>query len=183
MQLVDKNVFVITPLKGVSTIAIYNEEAVFAKLGVMPTQIPDLKALMGDASDNYHGAKGIGPKTAVKLLNQFQSVENMLGKIDRIKEERIRNVISEHIENIELSKQLATISRDVDVDCELASAEYKGFKSDIRTGLERLQLFSLIGRLFGAKNNKVPAKKLEDKPIKKSKKELNEESKLQLDLF
>lgn len=183
MQLVDKNVFVMTPVKGLSTIAIYSEEGVKTKLGVEPKKIPDLKALMGDSSDNYKGAKGIGPKTAVKLLDQFGTVENLLKHIDDIKEERTRGLIQENIESVEMSKQLATIMKNVgEVDCDPDETKFNGFNSNLREELEKLQLFSLIGRLFNAKNN---SRKNPEKPAKKSKKELYEEKEAspQLDLF
>ncbi|MEO6508878.1 MAG: 5'-3' exonuclease H3TH domain-containing protein [Patescibacteria group bacterium] len=183
MQLVDQNVFVITPLKGLSTIGIYNSESVLEKFGVEPKQIPDLKALMGDSSDNYHGAKGIGPKTAVKLLNQFKTVENLLENVDQIKEDRIRGLIQEHVENIRLSKQLATISRDVDVVCEVEQTAFTGFKPQMRTELEKLQLYSLLGRLFGGKSPSKTAAVKESKKEKASKKELFEKTSPQLDLF
>lgn len=169
LQLVDTNVFVITPLKGVSTIAIYNEENVKEKFGVKPTQIPDLKALMGDASDNYKGAKGIGPKTAVKLLQEFGTVETLLENVNNIKGDRTKMLIEKSVEDIKVSKQLATISRDVDVEYEINETEFKGYNPKMREYLEQLELFSLIGRLFGARNNGInkTEKKKEEKKVEK----------------
>lgn len=183
MQLVDKNVFVITPLKGVSTIAIYNEENVLEKYGVTPRHIPDLKALMGDASDNYYGAKGIGPKTAVKLLDQFKDIETLLKKINEVPEGRVHDLIVEHKDNIELSKQLATISRDVEITYDIEKTKFTGFKPEMREELQKLELFSLLGRLFGGKTKKAVSEDESKKPEKKSKKVLDEESRQQLDLF
>ena len=69
--------YVVTPLKGISEIAVYDRDEVIKKMGVPPEKIPDFKALAGDPSDNYPGAPGIGPKTAVNLVSEFGSVENL----------------------------------------------------------------------------------------------------------
>lgn len=78
LQLVDDRVKVFMPTKGLSEGKLYGEAEVVEKFGVSPKQIPDLKALTGDASDNYPGVPGIGPKTAVKLLAGYGSVEKLL---------------------------------------------------------------------------------------------------------
>ena len=76
-QLVNENTFVMTPQIGFSKGLLFDKEEVIKKLKVQPIQIPDYKALAGDPSDNYPGAKGIGPKTAEKLINEFISIENL----------------------------------------------------------------------------------------------------------
>ncbi|NTU72861.1 hypothetical protein HGB07_01655 [Candidatus Roizmanbacteria bacterium] len=162
MQLVTESVFVITPLTGVSSTRLYTPTDVQERFGVPPTLIPDLKALMGDSSDNYKGAKGIGPKTAQKLLNQYHSVENMLEKVDTIKEERIRTLISEHTESIILSKQLATILTTLDIPFNLEATRYNGFGENMRSKLRELELSTLLERLFHEKKQN-PAKEKEKK--------------------
>ncbi len=182
LQLVDSNVFVITPLKGVSSIAIYNTQNVLEKYGVLPKQIPDLKALMGDASDNYKGAKGIGPKTAVKLLQKFVTVENLLNNLDELEEGRVKSLVLDNIESIKMSKQLATILKDVEVEWGITESEYHGFKPQMREALQKLELYSLIGRIYGANNNKpVQYTSLIDSPEPKVSKKTPEDP--QLDLF
>lgn len=115
-QLVDKDgcVKVIIPSKG--ELKEYNWEAVHEKLGVYPNQVIDYKALRGDTSDNIPGIKGIGEKTAVKLLEEFQTVDNVLANADKIQGNSIREKIQNGVEDAKLSKFLATIVRDVDIN-------------------------------------------------------------------
>ena len=115
-QLVDKEgcVKVIIPSKGV--LKEYNWNAVYEKLGVYPDQVIDYKALRGDTSDNIPGIKGIGEKTAVKLLEQFGTVDNVLTHADEIQGNSVREKIKNGVEDAKLSKYLATIVRDVDID-------------------------------------------------------------------
>jgi len=115
-QLVDKDgcVKVIIPSKG--ELKEYNWEAVHEKLGVYPNQVIDYKALRGDTSDNIPGIKGIGEKTAVKLLEQFGTVDEVLAHADKIEGNSVREKIKIGVEDAKLSKYLATIVRDVDID-------------------------------------------------------------------
>ena len=115
-QLIDKEGFVkvIIPSKG--ELKEYNWDAVHEKLGVYPNQVIDYKALRGDTSDNIPGIKGIGEKTAVKLLEEFKTVDNVLANADSIQGNSIREKIKNGIEDAKMSKYLATIVRDVDID-------------------------------------------------------------------
>lgn len=115
-QLVDKDgcVKVIIPTKG--ELKEYNWQTVYEKLGVYPNQVIDYKALRGDTSDNIPGIKGIGEKTAVKLLEQFGTVDNVLAHADEIEGNSVREKIKNGVEDAKLSKYLATIVRDVDID-------------------------------------------------------------------
>ena len=115
-QLVDKDgcVKVIIPTKG--ELKEYNWNSVYEKLGVYPNQVIDYKALRGDTSDNIPGIKGIGEKTAVKLLEQYGNVDNVLAHVDEIQGNSVREKIKNGVEDAKLSKYLATIVRDVDVD-------------------------------------------------------------------
>lgn len=161
LQLVDEHVLVITPQTGMSTIKIYNPEAVQKKLDIEPLQIPDYKALAGDPSDNYHAAKGIGPKTAVKLLHQFNTIENLYEHINEVENPKVKAILEEHKENVLLFKQIATIVRDVDIDCTLENTEFKGFQQPMRDKLSELQLYSLLKRFFNEKKpENIPPKKV-----------------------
>lgn len=114
-QLVDKDgcIKVIIPSKG--ELVEYNWDKVYEKLGVYPNQVIDYKALRGDTSDNIPGIKGIGEKIAVKLLTEFKTVEEVLNNADKISGNAIKEKIKNGREQAELSKYLATIIRDVDV--------------------------------------------------------------------
>ncbi len=95
---------------------ITEEKDVIQRFGVKPSRFPEIIALMGDASDNIPGAHGIGEKTAVKLLKEFDTLENLIANRDKIKNAKARNAVSENIDNIVLSKELATLHPDVPVN-------------------------------------------------------------------
>lgn len=174
MQLVDKNIFVITPLLGLTTVKLYDSAEVEKKLSVKPERIPDLKALMGDPSDNYPGAKGIGPKTAALLIEKFGTVENLLKNLGQVEKERIREILKNEVKNIELSKKLAQIKTDVALDFELKNSEFTWFKEELKDFFTKLEIKSLKERIF-SKNE--PVEKIQEK--KGSEKEI----KNQLNLF
>lgn len=138
LQLVDGRVKVFMPTKGISEGKLYGMREVEEKLGVAPTQIPDLKALMGDSSDNYPGVPGIGPKTAVKLLAEYGSVEKLL-EAKKINE----------AEAARLSLQLATIRTDAPVAVGELPAITTLDTPMARAKLEALHFPSLLKRLGG----------------------------------
>ncbi|MFH0702680.1 MAG: DNA polymerase I [bacterium] len=115
-QLLDKddNVSVLIPSKG--ELIEYDREKVHEKIGVWPEQITDYKGLRGDTSDNIPGVKGIGEKTAVKLIEQFGSVENLLAHLDEVSSKSLKEKIENDREMAVKSKFLATIKRDVPID-------------------------------------------------------------------
>ena len=162
MQMVNDNIFLAAPQLGLSNIKIYDKSEVEQKLGVRPDQITDYKALAGDPSDNYPGAKGIGPKTAANLLLQFDNVENMLNNINQIKSEKIKEIVIDKKGDIQLSKKLATIKTDVEIEIDLKKSEFKGFDKKLKEFLYRYQINSLIKRLFNERS--VEIKKTPEKP-------------------
>jgi len=168
-QLVDKNVFVITPKLGLSDIKIYDTAEVLNTFGLNPEKIPDLKALMGDSSDNYTGAKGIGPKTAAKLLQQFGSIQGIYSHLNEI-DEKLRKPLRENKENVLLSHKLATIDTKVPIEFEIAKTKFKKFKDELKTFFLKYEMKSLASRLFVEKKPGV-------------KKEVKKEVKNQLGLF
>ena len=115
-QLIQQNgcIKVIIPSKG--ELIEYDWDKVYEKLGVYPNQVIDYKALRGDTSDNIPGVKGIGEKTAVKLLDEFKTVDNVLNNIDNISGKSIQEKIKNGINDAKLSKTLATIVCDVDIE-------------------------------------------------------------------
>lgn len=173
LQLVDENVFVIAPKIGLTTIDVYNREQVFAKMGVAPDKIADLKALIGDPSDNYPGARGIGPKTAIKLIEQFGSIENMLKNVDQIESDKVKEIIKKHKKDIELSKTLATIICDVKIDIPLEKTYFKSFNPEMKELMKKLELYTLMRRFF---EGEKPRKVREEKPKKKPEQNPNQTS-------
>ena len=144
-QLVDKSgcVKVIIPSKG--ELVEYNWDKVFEKLGVYPNQVIDYKALRGDTSDNIPGIRGIGEKTAVKLLSEFQTVENVLNSVDKIAGKALKEKIQNGREQAELSKYLATIVRDVDIpfDFEKTNIELPNI-TEVTEFLRKMQFYAFL---------------------------------------
>ncbi|MBR6162310.1 DNA polymerase I [bacterium] len=122
-QLVDREGFVtvIVPSKG--ELIQYDWYKVFEKMGVYPYQIIDYKALSGDTSDNIPGIKGVGDKSAVKLLSRFDTLEGIYEHLDEMTEKALKNKLIEGKESAYLSKTLATIKRDLDIDFDFCSSE------------------------------------------------------------
>lgn len=112
---------VIIPSKGLLTE--YDWNKVYDKLGVFPNQVIDYKALRGDTSDNIPGIKGIGEKTAVKLLSEFKTVDNVLASADKITQKSLKEKIENGVEIAKLSKFLATIVQDVDISFDFNSTK------------------------------------------------------------
>ena len=121
-QLIDKEgrVKVLIPSKG--ELIEYDWDKVYEKLGVFPNQVTDYKGLRGDTSDNIPGVKGIGEKTAQKLLNRYPTLEAVLEDCDNIPENAVRQKICEGKDIAILSKDLATIVRDVDINFDINTA-------------------------------------------------------------
>ncbi len=116
LQLVNKNIKLVTPRKGMSDLMVYDEKAIVEKYSLKATQMIDLKALKGDSSDNIPGVRGIGEKTAVSLLKEFGSLDNLLKNTAKIKKDRIRTLIETEKEQALLSYMLGTIVCDVPIE-------------------------------------------------------------------
>src|SRR5207247_1144049 len=115
-QLVSENVCLMMTPRGVSDVNVYTPERVEARYGIRPDQIPDFIGLKGDTSDNIPGVPGIGDKTAAQLLQEFGSLEAVLENVDRVSGAKRKQNLVEHAEDARVSKQLATIVSDIDVD-------------------------------------------------------------------
>ncbi len=110
VQAVNNNVSIIKTVKHKEIIM--TPEYVEKEMGIRPGQIKDVLALMGDASDNIPGVKGIGEKTAYKLIQEFETVENLARKRDEIKNERVKKLVNEGLEAMKVSKELVTLDFD-----------------------------------------------------------------------
>lgn len=117
LQLVDdqRDIKLFMPIAGLSNGKLFGENETIERMGVPPNQIPDLKALIGDPSDNYFGVSGIGPVTAIKLLQEYKSIENIYAHLDEIAP-KIREKLEKSKDMCFLSLQLSTIDRQVPVD-------------------------------------------------------------------
>jgi DNA polymerase I len=147
MQLVDEKVSLFVPIRGLSETKTFGIEEVKEKLGVLPTQVIDLKALMGDMSDNYPGVAGIGPKAATDLLSEYQNLDNIYFHLEEIKP-LVKEKLIKDKDNAYLSYKLATIVTNIPLKFTLKSARFNNKKI---TGLETLfkeyNFKSLLSRL------------------------------------
>lgn len=164
-QLVRSNVFMYKPRHG-GGYDIIGESEIEGKYGIpTPAQVIDLLALMGDSADNFPGCPGVGEKTAVKLINQFGNIDNMLSHTDELKG-KMREKVENAIDDIRMSKFLATIRTDVPIELNLDELAV--------TSPDEKKLTELFTELeFKTLANKFLKK---DKPVQK-------EVKTQLDLF
>lgn len=162
-QLIDKNIYVAVPQTGLTSIKIYDRNEVLKKLGLPPEKIVDYKALVGDQSDNYPGAKGIGPKTAIELINHFDTIENLYRRLDDVKSEKIKQILIKEKENVFLSKKLAQIVTTVPIQLELQQLEFNGFNKNLKNFLEKYQMYSLINRFFNKNSRQKKIKNKEKK--------------------
>jgi len=125
----------------------YHTQDVIEKYGLTPLQIIDLKGLMGDASDNIPGVPGIGEKTAVKLLTQFGSVENTIAHVEEVTPNKARESLKEHRDLALLSKELATIKTDCELEFSYESAKHGDiFTKEAYQLLKQLEIKSLLSK-------------------------------------
>ncbi len=145
--------------KGGSEVEEYHTQDVIDKYGVTPLQIIDLKGLMGDASDNIPGVPGVGEKTAVKVLTAFPSVEDAYIHIDEITPKRAQTLLRDNKELAFLSKKLATIKTDCDIDYSFESAKLNNiFTPAALEWIKRLELKTLIKHFDSSVVSKVAVK-------------------------
>lgn len=124
LQLVNSHAKVYMPIKGLTEAKMYNSDDVKEKYGLHPHQIVDMKALMGDPSDNYPGVPGIGPKTASVLLQKYHTLEEIYKHLDELPERQAR-VLAEGAESAGMGKKLAEIVTDVPITVKLADCHFK----------------------------------------------------------
>lgn len=168
LQLVNKNIKVLMPKKGLSDTQLLGEAEVEEKMEIKPSQIIDFKALSGDQSDNYPGVLGIGSKTAVNLLKEFGTLETIYKHLDSLPP-AVRKKLEEGQDSSQMSKRLATIETRVPLDFVLEESRFvwdEEKKKIVAVRLKNLGFPSLAVRL-----NKTA---LDEKPKQKKKKETKE---------
>ncbi len=142
-QLVGKGVVVYDTMREIK----YDEDGVVRKLGVPPEKVVDYLALVGDTSDNIPGIPGIGPKTAVKILSQFNSVEDLFKNLDKLPK-KLREKLEKHQDLVFLSKDLATIRRDLPLEVSLEDLKIKEPNYEkLRKIFKKLEFNSLLKEL------------------------------------
>lgn len=147
-QLASKATTVGITKKGITDIEEYTPEHIKEKYGLSPEQIIDMKGLMGDASDNIPGVPGVGEKTAIKLLKEFSTLENLLHSIDQVSGNKLKEKLTEFTNQALMSKQLATIERKAPIEIALSDIGYGGFDREKVVDLyKELGFSSLLDKL------------------------------------
>ena len=148
LQLITDQVDVLTSKRGVSETILYTTERVRERYGLDPLQTVDLKALVGDVSDNIPGIPGVGEKTAIKLIQEYGSVEAILEHRAEVRAPKVKRLLEEYRDQAVLSKRMATILRNVDVTLDLTHGSAKDYRPEAaRTILADLGFRSLAARV------------------------------------
>lgn len=158
LQLVNSHVLMLAPVTGITKMTLFDEEKVKEKYGLNPSQIVDYKALVGDASDNYPGVTGIGPKTASSLLQKYETFENLYAHISELPE-NIALKLATDAEQAAMAKKLATILKDAPLKLELEKSVLTKIDEEaLKKYLEGLGFSGLLKRM-----PKIAEQKQEDK--------------------
>lgn len=143
-QLISSQTTIYRTVKGITELDIYNEQTLLDKYGLKPDQFRDFLGLMGDSSDNIPGIKGVGEKTALKLLHQYGTIEGLQEHQDEIKG-KMGEKIRAGMEDALMSKKLATILRNIPIDVDLEKATYQGYDYEtLKSFYEKYDMNSLI---------------------------------------
>ena len=147
-QLVGDGVTVMSTSRGVTDTKIYDEEAVKERYGVYPNRVTDLMGLRGDTSDNIPGVPGIGEKTAAALLEQFDTLEDVLANVDQISGKKRKENLTEFADDARISKVLATMKYDIDTGLDLDEIMVQvPDRAGLREFMMDFELRAALGRL------------------------------------
>jgi DNA polymerase-1 len=147
-QLVGDGVTVMATGRGITDTKIYDREAVKERYGVYPERVTDLMGLRGDTSDNIPGVPGIGEKTAAALLQEFDTLEDILANVDKISGKKRKENLVEFADDARISKALATMKYDIDLDIDLDELmATQPNREHLRTFMQEFELKAALGRL------------------------------------
>ncbi|MBR3349287.1 MAG: DNA polymerase I [Solobacterium sp.] len=170
LQLIDDTTSVLLMKKGISEMDVMTPQVLKEQMGIEPLQIIDMKGLMGDKSDNIPGIPGIGEKTALKLLSQYGTVEEVLAHEDELKGALYKKVSEGH-DSALLSKNLATIRRDVDVDIDADDLVFRPDYASLVQFLRSLDMRTLAMRFEEIAAGASETEPEESGPVKEEEKE------------
>ncbi|WP_058307129.1 DNA polymerase I [Gracilibacillus massiliensis] len=163
LQLVSEKVDVRLTKKGISEVMTYTPETLKEDMEVTAEQILDLKALMGDKSDNIPGVPGVGQKTAVKLLKQFETVENLYDHLDEVSGKKLKEKLENNKEEAFMSKQLVTINQDSPIEITTDDTKYQGYQEkNVKDFFKELGFNSLLNRIDGEEEETEEVQALEE---------------------
>lgn len=152
--------------KGITDIEVYTPAHIMEKYGLTPEQIIDMKGLMGDQSDNIPGVPGVGEKTAIKLLKQFPTLEELLENIDKVGGKKLKENLTEFKEQAVMSKELATITTEAPIKVDVDKLLFEGYDTEKLTAVfKELGFNSLLGKLDGAEDTEMIADTMLDVPF------------------
>jgi len=161
LQLVNGHVKMIAPVTGLTNMIIYDSQKVIEKFGIKPAQIVDYKAMVGDASDNYPGVAGIGPKTAASLINSYGSLEEIYKNLEKVKAKNpsLALKLAEGAEAAGLAQKLAGIILDAPITLDVEKSSIKYFdKEGLKKEFEKFGFKSLLKRISGESQKKTEEK-------------------------
>jgi 5'-3' exonuclease len=142
LQLIDDNISVILLKKGFGNYLVHNKETFYEEKGIMPRQMIDLKAFMGDASDNYPGVKGIGEKTALKLLQQYEHVDGVVANLDQLSKAQ-KSKIETDLDMLYLSRKLAEIKCDVPIQYDIEQTAFRLDREKVLSKFDEVEMRGL----------------------------------------
>lgn len=170
-QLITNKTNILVPRQGDSADVI-DEAALIAKWGIKPLQVPDLKGLMGDPSDNLKGVPKVGEKTAIKLIKEYHSIENLYDNIEHIKGALQQNLLN-HKESALLCKKIATIFCDINLE----HFTFTPFSPNQETLMQfylKYNMNSFVTKLFNNQDNDIQNSNIKVKIIEEWRSEFNE---------
>ena len=151
LQLVNEKIKVYTLGKGIKDTVIYDAEKVKERFGVLPKQMVDFKALTGDPSDNIPGVEGIGKKTAAEIIQKYDNIKNLYEELSTdtaVLKPKTKEMLKKNKESALMSRELAQMKKDVDIDFKIEDCKFGGFNQDKAEELFRkFEFNSLINRL------------------------------------
>lgn len=169
LQLVNHKTKILAPVKGISEMTLFDEGKVKEKYGITPSQFVELKALVGDPSDNYPGVLGIGPKTASNLINEYGSVENIYKNISKLKAKnsKLAEKLMAGKKNAKLAHQLATILTNAPFAYDFSDCDMKNLNVlEFKKALEGYDFKTLPKRLEEIFQKNGSIEKISDKQMK-----------------
>lgn len=181
LQLVNDKVKLYMPVKGVNEAKLFGEKEAEKRMGVVPALVPDFKALAGDASDNYPGVAGIGPKTAITLLKKFGGIKQIYQKLNQVEKESVREKLVKDKENAFLSFKLAHVIDTAPVQFDPLQTKLTDFLTR-----ETIEVFGELGFKTLLKRLTKMSQRNEEKsnsPIEKKKDDKSKVEEEQMGLF
>ncbi|WP_456278038.1 DNA polymerase I [Bacillus sp. AK128] len=148
LQLVSEKTTVDITRKGITEVDSYTPEFLHEKLGISSVQVTDMKGLMGDTSDNIPGVPGVGEKTAIKLLKEYETIEKLYEHLEEVSGKKLKEKLEEHKESAFMSKELATIHREAPISVSVDDLTYEGYDQQAVVSLfKELKFQSLLDKM------------------------------------